>query len=119
MPLTPGFYTLKLNSPREKSPPVHAKFYWNISALSFNVSAQLTHLIQNPGEDPYQDINDPLIHLYSLCNYQKFEALINLPFTSDTMPSVLLSSMWNLYPKKFKPYFVFIGLFLHELPQSI
>ena len=48
------------------------KFYWCISALPTKVSAQLTHMIQNPGEDPYQEIKDPLIHLYSLSNYQKF-----------------------------------------------
>ena len=93
--------------------------YWCISALPCNVSAQLTCLIQDPGEDPYQDIKDPLIHLYSLSNYQKFEALINLPFTRDTTPSVFISSMLNLYPKKFKPDFLFIGLFLCQLPQSI
>ena len=95
------------------------KFYGCISALPCNVSAQLTCLIQDPGEDPYQDIKDPLIHLYSLSNYQKFEALINLPFTRDTTPSVFISSMLNLYPKKFKPDFLFIGLFLCQLPQSI
>ena len=76
-------------------------------------------MIRDPGEDPYQEIKDCLIHLYSLSNYQKFKALINLSFTSDTTPSVLMSSMLSLYPKKFKPDFVFIGLFLSRLPQSI
>ena len=55
-------------------------------------------MIQDPGEDPYQEIKDHLIQLYSHSNYQKFEALINLPFTSDTTPSVLMSSMLNMYP---------------------
>ena len=77
------------------------------------------HMIRDPGEDPYQEIKDHLIQLYSLSNYQKFEALINLPFTSDTTTFVLMSSMLNLYPKKYKPDFVFIGLFLRLLPQSI
>ena len=62
------------------------KFYLGISALPSEVSAQLTHMIWDPGEDPYHEIKDRLIHLYSLSNYQKFEALITLPFTSDTMP---------------------------------
>ena len=31
-----------------------AKFYWCISALPSEVSAQLTHMIPDPGEDPYQ-----------------------------------------------------------------
>ena len=95
------------------------KFYGCISALPSIVSAQLTHLIQDPGEDPYQEIKDFLIHLYSLSNYHKFETLINLSFTSDTKPSILMSSMLILYPKKFNPDFVFMGLFLCRLPQSI
>ena len=45
------------------------KFYWCISALPSNVSAQLTQMIWDPGEDSYQDIKDHLIHLYSLSNY--------------------------------------------------
>ena len=55
------------------------KFYWCISASPSEVSAQLMHMIRDPGEDPYQEIKDCLIHLYSLSNYQKFEALINRP----------------------------------------
>ena len=35
------------------------------------------------------------------------------------MPSVLMSSILNLYPKKFNPDFIFIGLFLLRIPQSI
>ena len=76
-------------------------------------------MIRDPGEEPYQEIKDCLIQLYSLSYYQKFEALINLPFTRDTTPSILMSSMLNLYPMKFKPDFVFVGLFLRCLPQSI
>ena len=76
-------------------------------------------MIQDAGDDPYREIKDCLIHLYNISNYQKFEALINLPFISDTPPSVLMSSMLNLYPKKFKLDFVFISLFLRRLPQSI
>ena len=34
------------------------KFYWAILALPSNIPNQLTHLIQDPGEDPYQDIKD-------------------------------------------------------------
>ena len=62
------------------------KFYWCISALPFKVSAQLMQMIQDPGEDPYQEIEDLLIQLYSLSNHQKFEALINLPFPVKQHP---------------------------------
>ena len=92
------------------------KLYWCISALLSDVTPQLMHMIRDLGEDPYQEIKDCLIHLYSLSNFQKFETLINLSCTSDTAPSVLMSSMLNLYPKKFTQDFIFISLFLRRLP---
>ena len=95
------------------------KFYWANSALPSNVSNQLTHLIQDPGEDPYQAIKYCLISLYSLNNNRRFEALINLPLSDDTMLSILKSSMFNLYPKGFKSDFVFHGLFLGCMPPKV
>ena len=77
------------------------------------------HLIQDPGEDPYQAIKDCQISLYSLNNYQGFKALINLPFLSNTTLSILMSSMLNLYPKGFKQDFVFRGLFLRRMPTDV
>ena len=74
------------------------KFYWAISALPTDVPNHLTHLIQDPEEDPYQDIKDCLISLYSLSPYQKFKALFNLPLISNMMPSILINSMLNLFP---------------------
>ena len=111
------FAHLEAQSDIKKLTTSFTKFYYCISALPSDVSAHLTHMIRDPGDDPYQEIKDRLIHLYNLSNYQKFEALINLPFTSDTPPSVLMSSMLNLYPKKFKPDFVFIGLFIRVCPS--
>ena len=91
------------------------KFYWASSDLHTNISNQLTHLIRDLGEDPYQDIKDCLISLYSLSPHQRFKALINLSLTSNTTPSILM----NLYSKKYKLDFVFIGLFLRRMPQTI
>ena len=53
------------------------------------------------------EIKGCLIHLYRLSNYQKVETLINLPFTSDTTPFVLKSSMLNLYPQEVQTGFCF------------
>ena len=41
------------------------KFYWCISALPSDVSARLTHMIRDPGDESYQDIKDCLIHQLS------------------------------------------------------
>ena len=35
------------------------------------------------------------------------------------MPSILMSSMLNLYPKKYKPDLVFMDLFLRRMPETI
>ena len=40
------------------------KFYYCISDLPSDIAAQLTHMIRDPGEDPYQEIKDCIIHLY-------------------------------------------------------
>ena len=60
-------------------------------------------------EDLYQTIKDHLISLYGLTNYQRFETLIDLPMSIDITPSILMSSMLNLYSKGVKPDFVFRG----------
>ena len=96
------------------------KFYWVISALSPDtVSNQFTHLIRDPGEDPYQTIKDHLISLYSLTDYQRIETLINMPLSGDITQSILMSLMLNLYPKGVKPDFVFSGLFLCQMPSNV
>ena len=69
IPQTPGLRTWRLNI--RKITFSSTKFYWCISTLPSDVSAQLTHLTRDPGDDPYQDIKDRLIHLYSISNYQK------------------------------------------------
>ena len=55
------FYLRKINSSS-------TKFYRAISAPPSKVCNQLTHLIQDPGEDPYQTTKD---QLYSLNDYQR------------------------------------------------
>ena len=97
------FVHLKAEFDSRKITASSTKFYWAISALTTNVSNQLMHLIQDPREDPYQDIKDRLISLYSLSPYQKLEALINLPLISNMMPSILMKSVLNLFPKSTNP----------------
>ena len=63
MPQKPGSRTWKLNSTLRSLQPAFTKFYYCISDLPSNVSAHLTHMIWDPGDDPYQEIKDGLIHL--------------------------------------------------------
>ena len=78
------------------------------------LSNQLTHLIREPGEDPYLIIKDRLISLYSLTDYKRFETLINLSLSGDITPSILMSSMLNLYLKG-----VICGLFFCRMPPDV
>ena len=34
-------------------------------------------------------------------------------------PSILMNSILNLFPKKYKPEFVFLGFFLPRMPQTV
>ena len=53
--------------------------------------------------------------LYSLNDYQRFEALVSLPLTGDKKPSHLMNSMLALLPDDYKPDFILCGLFLRFL----
>ena len=53
------------------------KFYHPVAVLPQEVAAQLLDLIQSPpAVNPHKVLKERLITLYSLNNYQRFEALV-------------------------------------------
>ena len=53
------------------------KFYYAVASLPQNVAAQILDLIRAPpAGDPYKVVKDQLTTLYSLNDYQRFEALV-------------------------------------------
>ena len=57
--------------------------------------------------------------LYTLNDYQWFEALVTLPLSGDQKPSHLMNRMLALRPDDYKPDFILRGLFLRHLPIDV
>jgi len=95
------------------------KLYYVVSVLPQYVAPQLSDLLHAPPAAPYESLKDRLFQLYSLSDWQRFEALVNLPLVVDQKPSILMNKMLALYPADSKPDFMFRGHFLRRLPAEI
>ena len=96
------------------------KFYHAVASLPQDVAAQILDLIRAPpAGDPYEVLKERLTTLYSLNDYQRFEALVSLPLTGDQKPSHLMNRMLALLPDDYKPDFILHGLFLRRLPIEV
>ena len=89
------------------------KFYHSVAVLPQEVASQILDLIcASPARDWYGVLPERLITLYTLNNYQQFEALVSLPLSGDLKPSHLMNRMLTLLPDDYKPDFILRGLFL-------
>ena len=57
--------------------------------------------------------------MYTLSDFQRYQALQSLPLLSDQRPSELMDKMLMLLPEDEKPGFFFRGLFMDRLPTDI
>ena len=89
------------------------------SVLPENIAPQLSNILRAPPVTSYESLNDRLFQLYSSNDWQRFEALVNLPLVVDQKPSILMNKMLALYPADSKPDFMFRGHFLRRLPAEI
>ena len=97
-----------------------SKFYHAFAVLPQEVSSQILDLICAPSAgDPYEVLQERLITLYTLKDYQRFEALVSLPLSVDKKPSHLMNRMLALLPENYKPDFILRGLFLQHLPIDV
>ena len=94
-------------------------FYHVVAVLSQNVAAHILNLIRAPpARTLYEVLKNRLITLYSLNDYQRFEALVSLPISGDQKPSHLMNRVLALLPDDYKTDFILRGLFLHRLPTE-
>ena len=89
------------------------------AALPQDVATRLIDLISNPTADPYTTLRTRLIQMYTLSNFQRYQALQSIPVLTDQRPSELMDKMLVLLPKDVKPGFFFLGLFMDCLPADI
>ena len=96
------------------------KFYHAGAVLPQEVASQILDLIRAPpAGDPYGVLQEGLITLYTLNDYQRFEALVSLPLSGDQKPSHLMNMMLALLPDDYKPDFILRGMFLRRLPIHV
>lgn len=95
------------------------KFTHCVAALPQDVACRLLDLVRAPPADPYEALRRRLIQMYSLSDFQRYQALQSLPLMSDQRPSELMDKMLVLLPEDEKPGFFFRGLFMDRLPADI
>ena len=96
------------------------KFYHAVAVLPQEVASQILDLIcPLLAGDPYGVLCERLITLYTLNDYQRFEALVSLPLSGDQKPSHLMNRMLALLPDDCKSDFILKGLFLRCLPIDV
>ena len=75
------------------------KFYHMVVVLPQEFALQILELIEAPpAGDPYEVLREHLITLYTLNDYQGFEALVSLPLLGHQKPSHLMNRMLALLP---------------------
>ena len=87
------------------------KFYYCVSSFNQETANQVLDLIKSPPSDElYEALKRRLLKLFALDDFQRFEAISNLPLSGDTKPSKLMSSMLALLPVGHKPCFFLQGI---------
>ena len=96
------------------------KFYYCVSSFNQETANQVLDLIKSPpATDPYEALKNRLLKLFALDDFQRYEAISNLPLFGDMKPSKLMSNMLALLPVGHKPCFFLKGAFLKRLPADI
>jgi hypothetical protein len=97
------------------------KYYNTLAALSEDTVNLIADLIEaeNLPEDAYTQLKARLYGAHQLSDYQRVEALFNLPTLGDRRPSELLAEMTRLCPRGQENNLFFTYCFLHRLPREI
>ena len=88
------------------------KFTHCIAFLPHDVACRLLDLVSAAPSDPYKALRRRLIQMYTLSDFQRYQALKSLPLLSDQRPSELMDKMLILLHENEKPGFFFRGLFM-------
>lgn len=96
------------------------KYFYLVAALTPEAAGRVTSLLEVvPSEEPYETLKSALCQAYKLSEYQRAEALANLPPLGDMRPSELLAKIRRLLPVGHKVCFRARYDFLSRLPSEI
>lgn len=96
------------------------KFHYCVAALPQDIASQLLDLIRNPpASEPFFALQNRLVRLYAMNEFQRSEQIVTLSYSGDQKPSNLMNRMLSLTPQDYKPDFLFRGLFLRRLSADV
>ena len=97
------------------------KYHYVVSSLTQEAAARVMNLVESvpPGSDPYGVLKEALLSTFSLSEYQRAEAIANLPPLSDRKPSQLLAQLKILLPPNHPECFLVRHAFLSRLPEHV
>ena len=96
------------------------KFDHVVSTFDQPLAIQFADIINAPPTfQPYEALKARVLRQFGLTDFQRFEAVININYSHDEKPSVLMNNLLALMPAGYKPDFMFIGHFLRRMPQEI
>ena len=120
--------TLRTNSPEvwfiqaqcenKRVTTSQTKFTHFLAELPQDVACRLLDLVRAPPAAPYKAVRSCLIQMFTLSDFQRYQALQSLPLLSDQRPSELMDKMLVLLRENMKPRFFFRGLFMDGLPAD-
>jgi len=93
------------------------RYYHCVKSFNQEMLVQFSDICASPPPvEPYETLKACLLCQYSLTNFQRVEAMLNLPLAADDRPSTLMNAMLALMPVGYKPDFLFTSLFLCLFP---
>ncbi len=97
-----------------------SKFHYVVAALDQHTAGRLLDLLREPPlSNKFQAIKSRLLGTFTLSDYERAGALLELPELGDDKPTVLMDKMLSLLPLSHQPCFLFRRIFLNHLPEDI
>lgn len=95
------------------------KYFYVVSALDQHTARRVLDLLRSPPKQgKYKELKTRLLGTFDLSDFERGQALLDLPDLGDEKPSELMDKMLGLLGEH-KPEFLFTGLFLRRMPEDI
>ena len=101
------FIQAEAQSENKRITSSHTKFTHCVATLPQYVACRLLDLVRAPPAKPHKALRRCLFHMFSLSDFQRYQALQSLSLLFDQSPSELMDKMLVLLPGDEKPGFFF------------
>lgn len=95
------------------------KYFYVVSALDQSTARRVIDLLRSPpSTNKYQELKNRLLDTFDLNDFERGQALLDLPGLGDEKPSQRMDRMLGLLGEH-QPDFIFTGIFLRCMPEDI